>query len=88
MLQAQLDECRWVYNELLEQRKLAYEDLGISLSKYQQTMLLPLLKYEIAERFLYPFILKQETPPLRAGYFQKTGGEGFESPPQPINPGP
>jgi hypothetical protein len=46
MLQAQLDECRWVYNELLEQRKLAYEDLGISLSKYQQSMLLPLLKEE------------------------------------------
>lgn len=46
LLQAQLDECRWVYNELLEQRKLAYEDLGISLSKYQQNMLLPLLKEE------------------------------------------
>ncbi len=45
-LQAQLDECRWLYNELLEQRKLAYEELDISLSKYQQSMLLPLLKEE------------------------------------------
>jgi putative transposase len=45
-LQAQLDECRWLYNELLEQRKLAHEDLGISLSKYQQSMFLPLLKDE------------------------------------------
>ena len=45
-LQAQLDECRWLYNELLEQRKLAYEELDISLSKYQQSMLLPLLKDE------------------------------------------
>jgi len=45
-LQAQLDECRWLYNELLEQRKLAYEELNISLSKYQQNMLLPLLKIE------------------------------------------
>jgi putative transposase len=45
-LQAQLDECRWLYNELLEQRKLAYEELDISLSKYQQSMLLPLLKIE------------------------------------------
>lgn len=44
MLQTQLNECRWLYNELLEQRKLAHEDLGISLSKYQQSMLLPLLK--------------------------------------------
>jgi len=45
-LQVQLDECRWLYNELLEQRKLAYEELDISLSKYQQQDLLPLLKEE------------------------------------------
>ena len=45
-LQAQLEECRWLYNELLGQRRLAYEELGISLTKYQQTMLLPLLKLE------------------------------------------
>lgn len=47
-LEAQLDECRWLYNELLGQRKLAYEELDISLSKYQQTMILPLLKAERA----------------------------------------
>lgn len=45
-LQAQLDECRWLYNELLSQRKLAHEELSISLSKYEQSMLLPLLKEE------------------------------------------
>ena len=45
-LQAMLDECRWLYNQLLEQRKLAYEELDISLSKYDQSMLLPLLKQE------------------------------------------
>src|SRR3984893_10810793 len=45
-LQAQLDECRWLYNELLSQRKLAYEELDIPLSKYDQSMLLPLLKEE------------------------------------------
>ena len=45
-LQSHLDECRWLYNELLEQRKLAYEELDVSLSKYQQSMLLPLLKEE------------------------------------------
>ena len=45
-LQVHLDECRWLYNELLEQRKLAHEDLDISLSKYQQSMFLPLLKEE------------------------------------------
>ncbi len=47
-LQGQLDECRWLYNELLEQRKLAFEELDISLSKYQQNMLIPLLKEEKA----------------------------------------
>lgn len=45
-LQDQLGECRWLYNELLEQRKLSYEELEIPLSKYQQTMFLPLLKEE------------------------------------------
>ena len=38
LLQAQLDECRWLYNELLSQRKMAYEELDMSLSKYQQLM--------------------------------------------------
>jgi len=46
MLQSQLDECRWLYNELLAQRKLSYEELDFSLSKYQQLMFLPLLKTE------------------------------------------
>jgi putative transposase len=46
LLQGQLDETRWLYNELLEQRILAYEELDISLSKYQQNMFLPLLKEE------------------------------------------
>jgi putative transposase len=46
LLQAQLDECRWLYNELLSQRKVAYEELDISLSKYQQLMFLPILKEE------------------------------------------
>jgi putative transposase len=45
-LDAQLGECRWLYNTLLEQRKLAHEELGVSLSKYQQSMLLPFLKIE------------------------------------------
>ena len=47
-LQSQLDECRWLYNELLSQRKLAHEELELSLSKYDQSMLLPLLKEERA----------------------------------------
>jgi putative transposase len=47
LLQSHLDECRWLYNELLEQRKLAHE-IDIHLSKYQQSMLLPLLKRERA----------------------------------------
>jgi putative transposase len=46
LLQQQLDECRWLYNELLSERKLAYEELDLSLSKYQQLMFLPILKEE------------------------------------------
>jgi len=45
-LQAQLEECRWLYNEFLAQRKIAYEELDISLSKYQQLMFLPEMKEE------------------------------------------
>jgi len=41
-----LDECRWLYNELLEQRKLSHEELSVSLTKYQQLMFLPLWKIE------------------------------------------
>lgn len=46
LLQEHLDECRWLYNELLSQRKLSFEDLDEPLSKYQQLMFLPLLKEE------------------------------------------
>lgn len=46
LLQEMLDECRWLYNELLSQRKLSFEELEMSLTKYQQNMLLPLLKEE------------------------------------------
>ena len=48
LLLEQLGECRWLYSELSEQRKLAHEDLGTSLSKYQQNMLLLLMKSERA----------------------------------------
>src|SRR5436189_16271 len=45
-LESQLNECRWLYNELLSQRKLAHEELDVSLTKYQQLMFLPELKQE------------------------------------------
>src|SRR5207247_679644 len=41
-----LEECRWLYNHLLEKRKTAYEQDGISLSLYQQQATYPLLKQE------------------------------------------
>ena len=44
LLQEQLDECRWLYNELLERRKTSHETLGISISKYEQQNSLPALK--------------------------------------------
>src|SRR5271165_4145053 len=45
-LELHLDLCRWLYNELLSQRKLGFEELDISLTKYQQLMFLPELKLE------------------------------------------
>jgi len=41
-----LDECRWLYNHLLEMRKTAYERDGISLTCFQQQYTFPVLKQE------------------------------------------
>jgi putative transposase len=46
ILQMHLDECRWLYNECLSQRKLVFEELDISLTKHQQHAFLPELKVE------------------------------------------
>ncbi len=48
-LEMYLDRCRWLYNELLSQRKLAYDELEMHLTKYQQLMFLPELKLEKPE---------------------------------------
>src|SRR2546423_10235269 len=41
-----LEECRWLYNYLLEMRKTAYERDGISLTCFQQQYTFPVLKQE------------------------------------------
>src|SRR2546428_5107392 len=41
-----LEECRWLYNHLLEKRKDTYEHEGISLSLYQQQETFSILKHE------------------------------------------
>ncbi len=41
-----LNECRWLYNHFLEQRKTTYEQEGQSLSCYNQIDTLGLLKQE------------------------------------------
>src|SRR5256886_14725962 len=41
-----LDECRWLYNHLLENRKHAYAHTGKGLSCYEQQSTYPLLKQE------------------------------------------
>jgi len=46
LLQQMLDECRWLYNECLEQRILAYQELGETLSLVDQHAFLPFLKEE------------------------------------------
>ncbi|MHB8595651.1 MAG: RNA-guided endonuclease InsQ/TnpB family protein [Ktedonobacteraceae bacterium] len=45
-LEVMLDECRWLYNHLLEKRKTAYEQTGKGLSCYQQQATYPALKQE------------------------------------------
>jgi putative transposase len=42
--EATLEECRWLYNYLLEKRKTAYEQEGKSLSCYGQQATYPILK--------------------------------------------
>ena len=41
-----LEECRWLYNHLLEQRKEVYEQIGKGLTLYQQQATFPILKQE------------------------------------------
>jgi putative transposase len=49
VLEQTLDECRWLYNHLLEQRKTAYEDRSETLSLYDQLNTLPTLKIDRPE---------------------------------------
>ena len=44
LLQRTLNECRWLYNHLLEERKLAWEEGSVSLSYFDQCTSLPCLK--------------------------------------------
>ena len=44
ILEQQLEECRWAYNELLAERKRAYEERGESLRLYDTQALLPVWK--------------------------------------------
>lgn len=46
LLNRTLDECRWLYNHLLEKRKSAYEQEGKSLSCYGQQATYPTLKQQ------------------------------------------
>jgi putative transposase len=45
-LDAILEECRWLYNHLLEKRRDAYEQEGRRLTLYQQQATYPILKQE------------------------------------------
>ena len=45
-MQATLNECRWLYNHLLEARKTAWEERQETLGLYDQHATLPALKKE------------------------------------------
>lgn len=55
-LQASLDACRWVYNETLATKQRAYDEDGVSVSKYELHKLLP--------------VWKQDRPELQQAYAQ------------------
>ncbi len=44
ILERQLEECRWVYNETLAERRRAYEERGVSLRLYDTQAMLPVWK--------------------------------------------
>jgi len=44
LLNETLEECRWLYNHLLEKRKTSYEQTGKGLSCYEQQATYPMLK--------------------------------------------
>ena len=44
ILEQQLEECRWAYNETLAERKRAYKERGESLHLYDTQALLPVWK--------------------------------------------
>ena len=46
LLEKQLEECRWLYNHLLEKRRDAYEQTGKGLTCYEQQATYPILKQE------------------------------------------
>jgi putative transposase len=46
LLDRQLEECRWLYNHLLEERKTTWEQRGESLRLFDQQATLPALKAE------------------------------------------
>jgi putative transposase len=46
LLNETLEECRWLYNHLLQKRKEAYEQTGKGLTLYQQHATYPMLKQE------------------------------------------
>ncbi len=46
LLNRQMEECRWLYNHFLEQRRDSWKQDGVSLSLYDQIKTLPSLKNE------------------------------------------
>src|SRR5690606_28324956 len=48
-IETTLNLCRWLYNSMLEQRKLVYKHWNISLTFYTQKKELPQLKKEFPE---------------------------------------
>jgi transposase len=64
VLEQQLEECRWTYNEVLAERKRAYEERGESLRLYDTMNMLPVWKLvRPALKLVHSQVLQNEVNP-------------------------
>ena len=85
LLEQQLEECRWVYNQVLEARRNAYEQ-GISLSWYETKAMLPLWKESRPSlKLVYSQVLQNVTQRVDLAFqaFFRRVKEGADDPGYP-----
>lgn len=88
LLEQQLEQCRWVSNETLAERKRAYEERGVSLRLYDTQAMLPVWKLAKPElRLVQSQVLQnvQVRVDLAFQSFFRRVREGAEDPAFPVS---